>query len=47
MKTKKIGWVDFTKLWSTIIIYGFYIGNEFIFRVLMLRSDWLEMHQSE
>ena len=44
MKTEKIGWVNFTKFWPTTIIYGFYIGNEFIF---VLRSDWLRIHLSE
>ena len=36
VKTIKIGWIDFTKLWSTAIIYGFYIGNEFNFHAILL-----------
>ena len=44
MKTQKVGWVDFTKFWPTTIIYGFYIGNEFIF---VLRSDWPRTHLSQ
>ena len=44
MKTEKVGWVNFTKFWPTTIIYGFYIGNEFIF---VLRSDWLRTLLSE
>ena len=43
-KTEKVGWVNFTKFWPTTIIYGFYIGNEFIF---ILRSDWPRIHLSE
>ena len=44
MKTEKVGWVNFTKFWPTTIIYGFYIGNEFIF---VLRSDWPRTNLSE